>query len=88
MMFLVFVFPDELTLTQVFKVLVVVPELEIVTLGLEPSHLVKDAKVCSAVLRTKLLGYLFQQLNLLLCQERLITGIVNVKVLNCSIFLD
>lgn len=52
---LVLVLPDQLTFAQLFEVLVVLPELEVFAFGLEPSNLVQDTEVCSAVFRAELL---------------------------------
>ena len=83
---LILVLSDQLTFAQFLEILVVLPELEIIALSLESSHLVQDAKVCSAVFWAELLRYLLEQLHLVLSQEVTVGKLVQVR--ECAILLD
>ena len=65
---LILVLPHQLRLSQFLKVLVVLPELEVLTFSLEAGCLVEDAQVGGAVLRAKILDYRLQELFLSRCE--------------------
>ena len=77
--------PSQSRLTELFKVLVVLPESEVVALSLEACGLVKDAQVGGALIGTELVSNLLEQLELVLCKA-LVFG-EGCEVRNRAVFL-
>ena len=78
--------PCQSRLTELFKVLVVLPECEVVALSLEACGLVEDAQVSGTLIGTELVSNLLEKLKLVL-RKALVFG-EGFEVRNRAVFLD
>ena len=83
---LILVVSDQFRVTKLFKVFVVLPVGEVLTLTLVASHLIQDGEVCSAVLRAELVSDLLEKFQLVLGQVRVTKE--GTKVIHGAILLD
>lgn len=58
---LILVFPDELAISELLKVLVVGPKRKVLALALIARHLIQNAEISSTFIRTELVRDLAQQ---------------------------
>ena len=61
---------DELVLTKILEVAILLPEFKILAVGFKACDLVQDAQVCGIVTRTEVIRDLLQELKLLFSQVR------------------
>ena len=83
---LIFVFADQICVTKLLKVPIIVPVLKVVALSLKAGDFIQDAQIGGWILWAELTWNFIEQLELAFCQVPIVLEDSDVR--NHSVFLD